>query len=167
MIIMEVKKNCIEEFGQMVFTGFLSVDSLKESLTLRQVPDVSGVYLVLRISDVAPVFLESGTGGFFKGKDPNVPIEELKANWVDGTNVLYVGKATSLRKRLGQYIRFGQGKPVGHWGGRYIWQLSDSENLILCWKTVNASEDPDVFETELINRFRSIYGCRPFANLTK
>lgn len=167
MIIMEVKKNCIEEFGQMVFTGFLSVDSLKESLTLRQVPDVSGVYLVLRISDVAPVFLESGTGGFFKGKDPNVPIEELKANWVDGTNVLYVGKATSLRKRLGQYIRFGQGKPVGHWGGRYIWQLSDSENLILCWKTLNASEYPDVFETELIDRFRSIYGCRPFANLTK
>ena len=72
---MEVKKNCIEEFGQMVFTGFLSVDSLKESLTLRQVPDVSGVYLVLRISDVAPVFLESGTGGFSKERIQMYPLK--------------------------------------------------------------------------------------------
>ena len=167
MIIMEERKNCIEEFGDMVFTGFSSVGSFKESSALRQIPDVSGVDLVLRVSDEAPVFIESGTGGFFKGRNPNVPLCKLEADWVEDTTVLYVGKAASLRKRLGQYIRFGQGKPVGHWGGRYIWQLADSGNLLLCWKTTKKEEDPDALETELINRFRSCHGCRPFANLAK
>ena len=96
---------------------------------------------------------------------PNVPVAELVANWVDGTLVVYIGKATSLRKRISQYIRFGQGKPVGHWGGRYIWQLADASQLLFCWKEVDG--DPEAVETEMINAFRDCYGGRPFANLAK
>lgn len=146
------------------FTGFVPVAELWNR-ALRMIPDVPGVYAVCRVSNEAPVFLETGTGGHFKGKDPNVAVEELAANWVDGTPVVYIGKATSLRKRISQYIRFGQGKPVGHCGGRYIWQLADASELLFCWREVDGN--PDAVETELICAFREAYGSRPFANLSK
>ena len=74
---------------------------------------MGGVYVFLRPSDDAPEFLEEGTGGFFKRsapKDPNVSLQELSANWVDGTSIVYIGKATSLKTRLSAYLRFGEGK---------------------------------------------------------
>jgi len=57
------------------------------------IPAVRGVYVLLRISTHAPVFLEEGTGGFFKGKDPNVSLEVLRQNWVETSPVVYIGKA--------------------------------------------------------------------------
>ena len=27
--------------------------------------------------------------------------------------------------RIGKYLRFGQGEPVGHWGGRLRWQIHE------------------------------------------
>lgn len=157
-------KNVIKELNDAGFTGFIPVSELREG-GLKMIPDFSGVYMVLRVSDVAPKFLATGSGGRFKGKDPNVPVEELKANWVEETPVLYIGKATSLRKRISQYLRFGQGKPVGHWGGRYIWQLADATQLLFCWMPVDGNAD--AVETDMICSFRERYGSRPFANLTK
>ena len=147
-----------------VFNGFVRVFNLRGE-ALKDIPDVPGVYMVLRDSVERPDFLVRGSGGYFKGKDPNVPLSELCANWVEGAKVLYIGKAKSLRKRISQYLRFGDGKPVGHWGGRYIWQLADAQELIFCWMPVDG--DPDAVETEMICRFREHYGSRPFANLMK
>ena len=146
------------------FNGFVRVFNLRGE-ALKDIPDVPGVYMVLRDSVERPDFLVRGSGGYFKGKDPNVPLSELCANWVEGANVLYIGKAKSLRKRISQYLRFGDGKPVGHWGGRYIWQLADAQELIFCWMPVIG--DADAVETEMICRFREHYGSRPFANLMK
>jgi hypothetical protein len=115
--------------------------------------------------------LSEGTGGHFKGQDPNVSLSELKDNWVEGTPVIYIGKAggagntATLNKRLGQYLRFGQGANVGHWGGRYIWQLADSRDLIVCWKTLT-DDDPREVEHQMIAEFKATHaGKRPFANL--
>lgn len=146
------------------FEGFVTVTDLWDG-GLKMIPELSGVYMVLRVSDQQPEFLEVGSGGHFKGKEPNVPVDVLKANWVKETPVLYIGKATSLRKRISQYLRFGQGKPVGHWGGRYIWQLADATQLLFCWMPVDGNAD--AVETDMICRFRERYGCRPFANLAK
>lgn len=44
------------------------------------VPQKPGVYFVLRLCETEPKFLEIGTGGFFKQKNPNVSIENLKIN---------------------------------------------------------------------------------------
>lgn len=77
--------------------------------------------------DDKPLFCEVGTAGFFKGKNPNVSIQELNSNWIDGEHIVYIGKATELCRRLRQYMSFGQGKNIGHWGGRYIWQIPRME----------------------------------------
>ena len=136
-----------------------------------QIPAQMGVYVVLREKNSIPMFLTEGTGGLFKGKNPNVSLAELKENWVEGTQVVYIGKAggsgssATLQKRLSQYMRFGQGANVGHWGGRYIWQLADSRDLVVCWKTL-ANEAPRDVERKMIADFKAAHaGKRPFANL--
>jgi len=96
----------------------------------------------------------------------------LRANWVEGTPVVYIGKAgdpgsaATLRSRLGQYFKFGAGRNIGHWGGRYIWQLADAQDLIVCWLPLPHGL-PSETETQLIQQFRNKYGTRPFANLAK
>ena len=154
----------IEDVKHEGFSGFVSVAKLREDSC--SIPLGAGVYLVVRETNAAPRFLSEGTGGYFKKKNPNVSIEELQANWVDDSCVLYIGKAKSLRNRLTQYIKFGEGRSVGHWGGRYIWQLEDADNLLFCWRAVKESEDAEEFESELIADFNVQYGgFRPFANL--
>jgi hypothetical protein len=160
--------NNIDEIKKEGFVGFKKIKDLYFNPSV--IPDTKGVYLILK-PDKKPNFLQIGTGGHFKGKNPNVSIEELKSNWVPDTIVIYIGKAgkegsnATLRSRLKQYLKFGQGKNVGHWGGRLIWQLKDSNNLIVCWKPL-PKKDPRKVEMELIQNFITTYSKRPFANLT-
>jgi len=152
------------------FEGFISMGELMNGARM-QIPAQMGVYVVLRENQSAPQFLTEGTGGFFKGKNPNVSIAELKENWIDGTSIIYIGKAggdgssATLNKRLEQYLRFGKGANVGHWGGRYIWQLADSKDLVVCWKTLTTGSPREV-EHQMIAEFKANHaGNRPFANL--
>jgi hypothetical protein len=90
----------------------------------------------------------------------------LNSAWVPGATVVYVGKAAGrrgLRKRLNAYRRQGQGRNAGHSGGEYIWQLSDSDMLLVAWRTVT---DPpaDQAEAQLIAEFTALHGALPFAN---
>ena len=165
-----LKFETLKDLKSAGFGGFVKVGELKKDLSA--VPPVMGVYMILRDSSQKPEFLVKGSGGFFKDKDPNVSVAELERKWVDGTCVIYIGKAggsrsgATLRKRLSQYMSFGSGKAVGHYGGRLIWQLKDHDDLIVCWKTLSDKE-PEEYESFLINSFRDIYGDRPFANLAK
>jgi hypothetical protein len=134
------------------------------------VPNVPGVYAVVRPTTTTPDFLLKSQAGHFKGRDPTVPVETLEKAWVPDANVLYVGKATSgkdgrrgLGKRLDEYRRYGAGAPIGHQGGRYIWQLADADQLLVAWWPTPA-EDPGDVEARLIRDFREAYGKRPFAN---
>ena len=128
-----MKFNTIDDLKAAGFEGFIPVAQLQTDSTA--IPRTAGVYMVVYTGENMPEFLSRGTGGFFKGKDPNVSITELGTNWVKNTCVVYIGKAgTTLRKRLNQYLKFGNGQNIGHWGGRYIWQIKNSGNLLLCWK---------------------------------
>ena len=129
-----------------------------------------GVYVVVGGCSKNVAFLEESIGGHFKSKNPTVSISELEDNWVDDAYVINIGKAggagikATLFSRIGQYMKFGKGKNIGHRGGRYIWQLRDSDDLLIAWKTLK-DEEPKVVESALIDEFRNQYGKRPFANL--
>lgn len=153
------KQNDIESAG---FVGFKPIKDMKNG-GCKDLPDAPGVYMIIRKNSAEPHFLSVGSGGHFKDEDPNVPEDVLKINWVGNTCVMYIGKATRLKSRISQYMRFGKGKNVGHWGGRLIWQLSDADELLVAWKPV--TEDPRIVEAALINEFKTAYSKLPFANL--
>lgn len=145
--------------------------SIKTSL-----PDSKGVYFVVYpYGWPEGLLLTTGSGGYFKGKNPNVPIEELWSNWVEDADILYIGKAggikengniikSTLKKRIIELLRFGNGKNIGHWGGRYLWQHEYSADFRVYWYSCS-DENPVALEKELIDDFRKIYNKRPFANL--
>ena len=160
--------NDIDEIKKTGFTGFITMKQL--FLDSSVLPVIKGVYMVLNLDKNSPEFLQVGSGGHFKGKNPNVSMGELKTNWVENTIVVYIGKAgkygsaATLRSRFRQYLGFGQGRNVGHWGGRLIWQLKNSNDLVVCWKALQ-SEDPRMLEANLLQKFISQFSKRPFANL--
>jgi len=126
--------NNIADIKKAGFTGFKKMTEL--FFDSSSIPKIKGVYLILNPDYKKAEYLQIGTGGHFKGKNPNVSIDELKLNWVDNSLVVYIGKAGSetgsatLNSRLKQYFGFGQGRNIGHWGGRLIWQLKNSSNLL-------------------------------------
>jgi hypothetical protein len=162
---LEETKTDLKELG---FQGFVTIDSLFKNSSV--LPKVKGVYMILYPSAIAPKFRTIGSGGHFKERNPNVSLQLLQDNWVADTAIVYIGKAGSesasatLQSRLKQYLNFGQGKAVGHWGGRLIWQLQLAEELIVCWKTT-PQQEPSVVESYLIEKFKDFYKKRPFANL--
>ncbi len=159
---MDFTREGLERAG---FLGFRTISELSAT-RCASAPESPGVYIVLRESAAQPSFLPVGTGGRFKRKDPNVPIEELQRKWVAGAAVVYIGMTTAtLRKRVGDYMRFGNGGAVGHYGGRYIWQLADAQRLLVCWK-VTTGDHAEGVERDLLDEFRLQHDHQvPFANL--
>lgn len=152
----------LEEAG---FKGFIPLASLQPAA----VPKLPGIYVILREVTAPPVFLEQSIAGKFKGADSTVGVAVLEAAWLEGTPVVYIGKAgwgtkqDGIRRRLSQYRRHGAGRAAGHRGGEYIWQLADSAQLLACWKTT-ADDEVQPLETAMIDAFESRFGRWPFAN---
>lgn len=145
------------------FLGFEPIRLLRQA-SLASVPALAGVYAILRPSENPPAFVEVSSAGHFKDKDPSVPIAWLGDEWVDGAEMLYVGKSVNLKRRVAQLLAFGAGKKVGHWGGRMLWQLADAEDLLVAWKPTETAKPEDV-ESAMLTLFLRSYGQLPFANL--
>lgn len=149
------------------FIGWVPFSSFRQSIC----PRAPGVYVVVRPDAVSPQdFSEKSCGGWHKGRDPSVTREVLVARWVEGAEVVYIGKAGAgaggrrgLRRRLIEFADFGAGKPVPHSGGRRIWQLADCDRLLVAWRAEPDREPGDV-ESALIADFLRAYGRLPFAN---
>lgn len=141
-----------------------------------KLPENGGIYIVIYPHQwPEDLFMETGTGGHFKGKNPNVSLEELWGSWVEGADILYIGKAggvsrngkvsaATLKRRIIALLRFGSGKRVGHWGGRYLWQHEDSPDFRIYWHSC-IDENPVELEQKLIDEFKFEYSKKPFANL--
>ncbi|MFJ5699012.1 hypothetical protein [Arthrobacter sp. NPDC093139] len=163
---MQINKQTLKEDG---FTGFRSF----EQLEINRVPQAPGIYAVLKPDGFEPRFLAKSNGGRFKRRDPSLLQATLETEWIEDADVLYIGKAgpgstgnRGLRKRIQEFADFGRGKPVGHWGGRLIWQLADSKSLIIAWKELAAAEVNSA-EATYQAKFIRIYGRLPFANLVQ
>lgn len=66
------------------FQGFVPFSELPSA----NVPRGSGIYMVLLPRDDPPAWLIASPAGWFKGKDPTVPVERAAAKWVSATSVL-------------------------------------------------------------------------------
>ena len=149
------------------FSGFISCSILRKRKS--EIPADQGVYLVFSPPGFAARFLNTGTGGFFKGIDPNVSTVTLAENWISGSKLLYIGKAggaeigSTLRARILALESFGRGAKIGHKGGRYLWQLANSAELLVCWRTTQ--EEPRQVKKVMMEEFRVKFGRWPFANL--
>lgn len=148
------------------FCGFIPFSLL----STQPLPTDGGIYVVVRASDSAPTFLTTSTAGWRKGSNPAVSTTQLAAKWVEGAQILYVGKVDAgaaaghgLRGRLRQYARHGAGG-TSHHGGRYIWQLQDAAALLVAWKP---TLDPRGEETALLAEFETLHHALPFANLRR
>lgn len=136
------------------FSGFVPFGALAGA----GVPSERGIYVVLRTATTMPVILEVTTA---RAGSPYT-VDDLAARWVEGTPVVYIGKAQpigGLRKRLGQYARKGS----SHKGGRAIWQLADQDDLLVAWATTPGEVAEDV-EIRYRDAFAAAYGRWPFAN---
>lgn len=152
-----------ETLGE-TFDGGRTFDEL--NMDSSAVPCTGGAYVVLRTSAETPTFLDQSSGGHFKGEDPTVAVAVLEEKWVPGAQVVYIGNSGDLRRRIGAYCAFGAGRPVGHWGGRYIWQLADCGDLRVVWRRCVEGQTPDELEALLIGRFKERNGRLPFANIS-
>ena len=148
-----------DELEAVGFVGWVPFPAIRAS----SCPKLGGVYVITYNGGNPARYAERSCGGWFKGKDPTVPPDALAANWVDGAEVVYIGKADELKRRLTQFADFGTGKAIGHWGGRLIWQLPSIDQLLVAWKET-PGRIPFEVETELIASFRQAYGKPPFAN---
>jgi len=144
------------------FTGFSRVGSWKD--WIGTVPSDPGVYVVVCHQGQRPAFLASSAGGHFKQRDPTATKERLEREWIHEAEVLYVGKANLLRRRIDQLMRFSEGKPVGHWGGRFLWQVKGHEEFEVAWLTTLGAKPVEV-EAGLLDDFRAEFGQMPFANI--
>ena len=150
------------------FEGFVSARDLRREDCVS-VPRENGVYVMLRPSGAEPRFNARGTAAFWRGQDPNVKVEVLADKWVPGASLLYVGRAAGtgvrgkLQQRVKRWLRFGEGKNVAHWSGRYVWQLADAYALPVAWKVC---EDVAAEEAALLAEFAARHeSALPFANL--
>jgi len=152
----------MDTLKQKGFVGFLSIDTLRRG-AITNVPEECGTLAVVREPANKPVYLDVNPGGHFKGHCPTVNRSYLEKNWVCGASVLYFGETRNLlNKRIRELLDFGDGKPVAHWGGRLIWQLSGSENFLIAWCV---TDDPITLKVCMIKQFITEYCQYPFANL--
>lgn len=164
----------IKEHGQAFSRSLLEAEGFEgwvpfSALGQTECPRGHGVYAVYWPKEVEPEFLKSSRGGWFKGKDPTVSTSALNDNWVANADIIYIGcshgEKSDLRKRLSAFRRFGDGKAVGHWGGRLIWQIAQTDLMRVGWKTTERDEARSL-EKLLLERFIRSFDRRPFANLT-
>ena len=163
---MQFNRQTLKDDG---FSGLRSFDQLD----INRVPRAPGIFVVLKPEGFERVFLAKSSGARFKKRDPSLPQPALEAEWIENADVLYIGKAgpgstgnRGLRKQIQEFTDFGRGKPVGHWDGRLIWQLADSQSLVIGWKEL-APEEVNRAEAAYHAEFVRIYGRLPFANLVQ
>ena len=150
----------------------------------NMIPDCPGIYKIF-VSDEDKDEIEFGAAKTVNGK-PFCPTftrndgrvvkvtitnaAELQKRFTDlNDNIIYIGKATSLKKRLRQYAQMALGGH-SHRGGIDIFAVQDYDvHLHVAWYPLtNEYVTADEWETAEIENFKREHnGQRPLANRAK
>jgi hypothetical protein len=153
----------IDHLKDLGLIGFAPLAGLPKGC--RSLPAEPGVYVVVCDPASTHGYLDRSVGGRFNGQDGTVDVPTLIDAWVPGPNCLYIGQTTTrLRSRVDRLVAYGRGEPVGHRGGRYLWQLQQHRELLIAWRV---DDDPIRAESELLDAFEARYGRLSFANLVR
>ncbi|MDD2476938.1 MAG: hypothetical protein PHI32_13645 [Dysgonamonadaceae bacterium] len=133
----------------------------------RSIPNEKGIYIVMVPEQFDVQFLENTTAiTTHNGKNLLYPACDLRTKYNSSDRkILYVGKAggenNKLRQRIRQYVKYGYGEANNHRGGRAIWQIKNSEQLLIGY---HICEKPRDEESILLAEYYSKYGTFPVAN---
>ena len=142
---------------------------------LSEIPNTSGVYFVFMPANFELIILPKTTGFELTSKRKPASYEigelEVKAKHYGQfgrytSHLLYIGKANNLPRRIEQYVGYRYSVPnlFPHDGGRAIWQLRNSEKLIVRYIECLEGEDCRKVEHALLETYKNKYGVYPFAN---
>ena len=95
---------------------------------------------------------------------PKRVVDFLGRFWLPDENIIYIGKATSLSKRIGQLVRHKLGRRSPHAGGHWLKALSRIEGLHVYFSecaSVDAAETSesaalDLFMAQVTERTKSL-----------
>jgi hypothetical protein len=141
----------LEDVGFLGFVPLFDLDAAR--LPLRR-----GVYAVLRQSVVVPEFLAENP----IVKKKRYSIETLTRKWLVDTPIVYIGKADPVDGLFGRLGAFGRRSP-SHSGGRAIWQLADTADLIVAW-IETPDQTAESVEKTYLRAFHATYDQLPFAS---
>ena len=133
--------------------------------TWQGLPDSPGVYAVCLQNWRACSFAaDAGRAKHAKPADPDLLRDKRDRILAAGpTDILYIGKADRLHKRVRQLARFGMGRASNHRGGEWLWQLEGIDKAcVRMW--CYPSGGPKTLKRELLNRFKHDHGGLPLAN---
>jgi hypothetical protein len=81
------------------------------------------------------------------------------ARWLPAQPMVYIGKATCLRTRVGQFYRHRHGERRPHRGGQDVLLLT-----IPLWVFWAVTPEPRTAERTMLQHFKEKVGARPFGN---
>ena len=80
-------------------------------------------------------------------------MQRLARYWLPDEAIVYIGKATSLRKRLGQYYSTPLGDRRPHAGGHWIKTLTNLTSLTVHYAELDKVADPEAVEKQILLKF--------------
>ncbi len=145
--------------------GELLARARRDRAGWQDLPDEPGIYVVLFATNQPLHFVPRSTTVLYA--DPT-SCEELQSKWTRicqkaPTDIIYIGKGDSIRKRVRILARFGVGRAGNHHGGEWMWQVQEIAEARVVIQTCPAGKQVG-FENWLLKRFYEEHGDYPLAN---
>jgi hypothetical protein len=131
----------------------------------KDIPVGAGIYVVSLLEGQTTIEFDQSAGD---ASSVLIDADYLYRKWHEivkhtATDIIYIGKATSLRKRIRQLARFGAGLAVNHAGGEWMWQIEGIQNAQLTIKICPSGKEI-AWEKKLLYDFYTEHGSWPIAN---
>ncbi len=135
------------------------------SASWTDLPKRSGVYIVSWPLEEQPSFRPNTGDAYYAVPADRYALqmkwERIHAHYP--TDILYIGKADSIKSRVRLLARFGAGRARSHHGGEWMWQIDGIGNALLTVQSCPPGMHHG-FENWLLERFHHEHGDYPLAN---